>query len=55
MTKAKDWKRITIYVLPEEHQRIRINSFHKNTSTSEYVRSIVINGINKEDPEESNK
>jgi hypothetical protein len=49
MTKALDWKRITIYVLPEEHKRIRMSSFEENTSTSEYIRNILLKTLKTQD------
>lgn len=47
INKGKDWKRITLYVLPEEHKRLRITSFENSISMSEYIRNIIMQSLTK--------
>lgn len=53
MTKSQDWKRITIYITPDEHKMIRMASFEKGISTSEFLRHIILNKLAIETGEQS--
>lgn len=55
MTKEKNWKRITIYLLPEEHMATRLNALKSGVSATEYIRTILVRNLTnipKDQPKE---
>lgn len=52
MRKQQDWKRVTIYLLPEEHKEFRLIVLNKETNMSEYAREAIISKMRKNKTQE---
>lgn len=49
-TNRQGWKRITLYLLPEEHKQLRLVSFDANTSMTEFARTAIREKIGVQAP-----
>lgn len=51
MSKYRDWKRVTIYLKPNEIREMKMQLIDLNISASEFIRQILLVALNLRDTE----